>query len=316
MGQRDVHDLVMFSSGGGYWAAAKLVAQEKGRAGLALLFADTLIEDDDNYRFLIQGAANVFGLPASLWRPLEAAWLSLPGIDQMPERRSHLQALATAAMAAVPGLVWLQEGRDPWQVFEDERLIGNTRADPCSKHLKRELAANWREAHLKRGEVTVHVGIGWHERHRFEGRPGDKPGLRERMAAKGWRYEAPLIQPPHLSRQEIFDWMHSEGLAPPRLYALGFEHANCGGFCVKAGHDHFRLLLEQRPELYAYHERQEERVRRLLGNDVAILRDRAGGRATPLTMAAFRERVQAGQGCPMFDTKGCGCFIDEEEAPG
>lgn len=35
------------------------------------------------------------------------------------------------------------DGRDPWQVFEDERYLGNSRADPCSKILKRKLLDQW-----------------------------------------------------------------------------------------------------------------------------------------------------------------------------
>lgn len=53
--------VVMFSSGIGSWAAAKRVAAQHGTQDLILLFADTLIEDEDNYRFLEEAAANVGG---------------------------------------------------------------------------------------------------------------------------------------------------------------------------------------------------------------------------------------------------------------
>jgi 3'-phosphoadenosine 5'-phosphosulfate sulfotransferase (PAPS reductase)/FAD synthetase len=50
----------MFSGGVGSWAAAKRVAEAHGGVvGLTLLFADTLIEDADTYRFLEDAAANV-----------------------------------------------------------------------------------------------------------------------------------------------------------------------------------------------------------------------------------------------------------------
>lgn len=51
----------MFSSGAGSWAAAKRVAAQCGTDDLVLLFADTLIEDEDNYRFLHEASANVGG---------------------------------------------------------------------------------------------------------------------------------------------------------------------------------------------------------------------------------------------------------------
>src|SRR5690606_19325527 len=62
------------------------------------VFADTLIEDDDLYRFL---------------KDLER----------------HFQQPLTV----------LKDGRDPFQVFRDVRFLGNSRVDPCSKILKREL---------------------------------------------------------------------------------------------------------------------------------------------------------------------------------
>lgn len=40
-------------------------------------------------------------------------------------------------------LLILADGRDPWQVFFDVRYLGNTRKDPCSKILKRDLANKW-----------------------------------------------------------------------------------------------------------------------------------------------------------------------------
>jgi len=54
--------IVMFSGGIGSWATAKLVAEEHGVEGMVLLFADTLIEDEDLYRFIKEAAANV-GVP-------------------------------------------------------------------------------------------------------------------------------------------------------------------------------------------------------------------------------------------------------------
>lgn len=55
------HRVVMYSGGVGSWAAAKLVAERHGTGSLTLLFADTLIEDADLYRFLRDGARNVGG---------------------------------------------------------------------------------------------------------------------------------------------------------------------------------------------------------------------------------------------------------------
>jgi 3'-phosphoadenosine 5'-phosphosulfate sulfotransferase (PAPS reductase)/FAD synthetase len=51
--------VVMFSGGIGSWAAAKRVAERHGTSTLTLLFTDTLIEDADLYRFLVDAAENV-----------------------------------------------------------------------------------------------------------------------------------------------------------------------------------------------------------------------------------------------------------------
>lgn len=51
--------VVMFSGGVGSWAAARRVADTHGTGGLILLFADTLIEDCDLYRFLDEAAADI-----------------------------------------------------------------------------------------------------------------------------------------------------------------------------------------------------------------------------------------------------------------
>jgi hypothetical protein len=53
--------VVMFSSGAGSWAAARRVADQHGTDGLVLLFADVRGEDEDNYRFLEDAAADIGG---------------------------------------------------------------------------------------------------------------------------------------------------------------------------------------------------------------------------------------------------------------
>jgi len=53
--------IVMFSGGAGSWAAARRVARQHGTEDLMLLFADTMMEDEDLYRFLGEAAADVGG---------------------------------------------------------------------------------------------------------------------------------------------------------------------------------------------------------------------------------------------------------------
>ena len=101
----------------------------------------------------------------------------------------------------------------------------------------------------------------------------------------------------------------------PKAYALGFAHANCGGFCVKAGMAHFRQLWNVDPDSYLCHEEEELRLRAVLGKDVAILRDTRGGGVRPMTLREFREQRLAWlDRQESLDFGGCGCFSDEVTA--
>lgn len=264
----------MISGGGPSWAAGKWVAKHHGTDRLIHLFADTLWEDADLYRFLPEAVANIGGK-----------------------------------------LVRLCEGRAPWELFRDAGMIGNTRADLCSRALKREPLARWCEANCDPADTTFYIGYLWFERKRFEGGRG-KPGLRERMAAKGWRYEAPLIyEPQPLSKADILAWMEREGLTPPVLYDEGFPNNNCAGRCVKQGQAGWAHLLKVRPESFAEVERLENEQRARLGKDVAMLRDRRGGKTVALPLTVLRERIERGEGCARLDFgEPCQClFPDQEE---
>jgi hypothetical protein len=255
--------IVMYSGGIASWATARRVAERYGAEGMILLFADTLMEDGDLYRFLDESAKDVGGT-----------------------------------------LVKLAEGRDPWQVFFDVRFLGNTRVDPCSRVLKRELLRRWLDEHYAPEEAVVHLGFDWTEVHRFERAGG---------YWKPWTVMAPMTEPPLIDRADLLADLRARGIEPPRLYALGFPHNNCGGFCIKAGQAHFVHLLRTMPERYAYHERREQELREYLGADVAILRDRRGGAVRPYTLRELRENVQ-GEGQLALDGDewgGCGCFVDD-----
>lgn len=196
-------------------------------------------------------------------------------------------------------LVKIADGRTPRQVMSDEGFIGNTLADMCSRILKRELLERWILANCDRELTTLHIGIDWTEAHRIE-------APRRRYA--GWRVEAPMCEPPYLSKAEILEQLRAEGIRPPRLYEAGFPHNNCGGACVKAGQAQWALLLRTNPALYREWEEWESGMRTRVG-DHSILRDRRGGTTKPLPLRAFRERLQREQGYDSTDWGGCGCAI-------
>lgn len=233
--------------------------------------------------------------------------------DTKMEDEDLYRFLTEAANNVGACLEIIADGRTPWQVFKDEKFIGNSRIDPCSKILKRHLLDRWCNEHCDHGETVYYVGIDWTEEHRFEGQ-GKKPGLRRRMAECGKVFKAPMCDKPLVSKMQMLRNLVDAGIQPPKLYSLGFPHNNCGGFCIKAGHAQFAHLLKVLPERYAFHEAQENDARRLIGTEATILRDRRGGESRWMSLKEFRERLEGGSYSPKelhgFDWGGCGCAIE------
>lgn len=229
--------------------------------------------------------------------------------DTMIEDPDLYRFIEEAAANVGGRFVRLADGRDPWQVFRDKRMIGNSRIDPCSEVLKRKLFERWRDAAYTPNNCVIYLGIDWTERHRIE-------RVQQRQAP--WRYEAPLCDPPMLFKGDALAALAKEGIEAPRLYRLGFKHNNCGGFCVKAGIGQFAHLLRTLPEVYAHHEAKEQEMREFLDRDVAILRTTRGDETVPLTLRDLRKRVQSGDcaGLDLYQAGGCGCFLDGDDDGG
>ena len=203
---------------------------------------------------------------------------------------------------AIP-IVRLRDGRTPWDVYRQKRMIGNTRMDPCSEVLKRKPAHAWLKANAP--GATLVFGVDFTEMHRID-------GLRRRYGEMGHDVEAPMCEAPYMTKAAVLAWMKREGLEPPRLYAMGFSHNNCGGFCCRAGQGHFARLLQELPEVYAEHEAREQELREHLGKDVAILRDRRGGRTRPMTLATLRRRIEKSKPIADDEIGGCACFVQSD----
>lgn len=202
-------------------------------------------------------------------------------------------------------LIKIADGRTPWEVFKDERFLGNSRVDPCSKILKRELLDRWCLEHAPK--AIRYFGLDWTEDQRYE-------RLRSRMEERGIprsQIQAPMIEwRPLVDKPDMLKQVEDLGIKIPRLYTLGANHNNCGLFCVKSGQAQFRLLLKTMPERYAFHEAKEQEMREFLGKDVSILRDRRGGQSKPMTLKEFRLRMEANEKYDCQEWGGCGCAID------
>lgn len=163
--------LVQFSTGIGSAEVARRVVVEHGPAAVTVLTANTLVEDDDDWRFAREA-----------WQLLdEPEWLIL------------------------------SDGRTPMQVGRDRRVVPNNRMAVCSRILKRELLRAHIERTYQPGEVTIHLGYDWAEIDRYEAaiphwqgwhvdailtRPPyvNKPDLLDEWRSYG-------IEPPRLYRQ-------------------------------------------------------------------------------------------------------------------
>jgi hypothetical protein len=303
-----VRHVVMFSGGVGSFAAADRVVREHGR-DVTLLFADTLIEDADLYRFLVEAAAFLTGRAGvGEVSGLAARAANTPPSSDMPARRAHLDRLRADVRQVIPGLVWLADGRTPWDVFRDKRFLGTARVAQCSAVLKQRVADDWLAKHCQPETTRVYVGIDWMEEHRFV-------RLQARHGTQGWNYRAPLCEPPVYTKDAGFARLRDIGIVPCRLYDLGFSHSNCGGGCVRAGVSHFAHLYRTLPAVYAEWEQGEADMRAFLErDDIAILRDRTGGDVKPLTLIQLRRRLDDGHQPDLFDIGGCGCFVDTEAA--
>lgn len=194
----------------------------------------------------------------------------------------------------------IADGRTPFQVFRDVKFLGNTRADPCSRILKRALMRRWLEENCEPTETMVYVGYDWTEDHRSQ-------DIEERW--KPWRVAFPLAERPYEFKDAWLQRSRDNGVEPPRLYRHNFPHNNCGGGCVKAGQAQWALLLNTFPERYARWEGEEQDFREENDKDVAILRDRRGGKTRPLTLKEFRQRLEReATAFDQLDWGACSCM--------
>lgn len=253
--------VVSFSGGKTSFAAAARLVEMYGQEAVTLVFADTLIEDEDLYRFLLDG-----------------------------QEALHCE------------LVWLRDGRTPWDVFRDRKYIGNTRTAPCSHELKTKQVRKWMEAHCDPADTVLHLGISWDEQERLP---------RAQANWEGWAVDAPLCWEPLWTQVDVEACLERYGLDRPRLYDYGFSHNNCGGFCVRAGQGQMRLLYRMMPERYRWHEDQMEAVMRDVPKARPFLRQTTNRGLEYITLREWRQQMESQPDLELEPTGGCGCFIDD-----
>lgn len=293
----------MYSGGLGSYDAARMAIEAHGDA-VELLFTDTLHEDVDLYRFLIEGAADLLG--GDVTHELRAALAEIQPIEapgEVDRRKVTLPRLAELAHAHWPRLHWISRGETLWEAFYRNRAMGSSRMQFCSRELKVQPSEAFLAAHYTPGEVTLHFGLDWTETAR----------LNKVKASRAPHLVSTAYHDSQRSHSDVAELLAARGIALPRLYALGFTHNNCSGFCVKGGQSHFAHLLDAKPELYAFAEQGEEDFRQFIGKNVSILADRRGvkrgQKRRPLTMRQFRQEIEAGREADPLDIGACGCYV-------
>jgi len=286
------------------WAAGRVYRDRYPQSPFQMLFADTFIESECAYRFLICGAADIAGVERPDFWNMEIPPIDLGNPDP---RRQVLKALADASMDAIPGLNWIYDGRTPWEVFHEERFIGNSRIDPCSKILKRKLMDDWRSERFTPESCVIAVGLNWDEDDRIQ-------TIKRR--GKPWEFITPLEAewegvPSITGKPAWIAYAAERGLPRSLAYEQGLAHDNCGGGCVKAGIGHWKQLHAKRPEVFAQWEKAEATEMLRLGTPWGMPKCRRGGKAKPLPLSKLRQRIECGD---ITETEaltlgGCACAL-------
>jgi hypothetical protein len=209
--------IIFYSGGLGSWMTAKRVVQAHGAENVICLFTDTLIEDEDLYRFLIETTQDIYGIDQ---RDLIELAKQIPptGHETMPARKAFLTDLAAKVSERNPNFIWLNDGRDPWDIFRDVRFLGNSRLAQCSHIIKQGLSRKYIEANFKPEETVLYLGIDWTEEHRTK------------APIKNWApytVEFPMCEEPLLTKIDAIKALEDAGIAVPRLYGMNFSHNNC-----------------------------------------------------------------------------------------
>lgn len=188
----------------------------------------------------------------------------------------------------------------PWDLALERKTIPNWKYAICSGELKKDPSRRWQNEHLVPGTPII-IGFSVEEMERIE---------RVRRRKDRYIYEFPLAEKPYTSVCQIRAWLAELNIEEPRMYAEGFNHANCNGGCFKAGLTHWARLYKERPDVFAYHERREKEWQEATGKDMTICMRK--GKQLPLS--ELRVLVDAGIIQPSYYRLPCACsLIDEEQ---
>ena len=215
----------------------------------------------------------------------------------------------------------LCEGKTPLELAWSEHALPSDLIPFCSRKLKREPMERYIEE-LQDAEnihdITLWWGIGVEESHRAVAIG------RNWLANYNIHSRFPLIEQT-VYHNRPFEWLEEIGIKRPRMYDEGFQHANCGmQGCVRGGLNHWALLYDRRPDVYAQTEALEQQWQRDFGKHNTILRITRDGVKSQISLKDFREQHLENK--PLFNgdfnqdlfptepKNACGCMAQAFEA--
>lgn len=306
--------VVFFSGGSGsYEALARLVEGGEDTANIHLLFTDTGIEHKDLYMLLVKTFSKVFKINTQ--KEQESIDKDLPEVyNDLHQRLEMLTEIADNVMKKTPNVHWLHYRHKgnfvtPWYLFEAQDFIGNSRVAPCSAIIKQRLAKEYIKHTFPDKDIEVIFGIDWSESHRMK------------APIKHWspfvsNVDFPLNREPWSTSDKRQERLINDGVGLPEMYALGFPHHNCGGFCCKAGQGHFKLLMEKLPKVFEYHADKEaklaSRLKAATGKEYSLMTKHINGIKSSYTLRQLEADVKGLEPVDEYDLSGCGCFVTED----
>lgn len=275
------------------------VIQKHGTGKVIKWFADTLVEDDDLYRFLADCLTR--------WGEPEAAWWLL--------NKRKRRADGRIMRKRIGNFVYHTEGKTPEWIAWEHKIIPNQKIAPCTYELKIRPFSKMIDKMRGQGSFVVCLGYNVFEIdrirkrqnwHRYNGKPRPPQGYQVRYSGV---YEAyPLLWHPRI--YDPFEVVRSWGIEIPRLYTEGFDNNNCNGECWRGGIAHWNRLRVVRPDRFQHKKAWEQLAQKRLGTDRARLRDQSGGKVEPLTLLELQERnepVPDAHGMVQEDLFSCLC---------
>lgn len=257
-----------------FWAAHRVV-QKYGAEDTVLLFADTLIEDEDLYEFNKQ-AAGILGVPITRISLEITPWQLFRKEGMIGNNRFPICSVRLK--------------REPLNLWHETNL--------------RDLPAERQQRFWDDGKspATLYMGFDWTEDNRLA-------DLRRELPT--WRIEAPMAEAPIWDKCRMEREARALGLIIPKLYGLGFPHNNCGGRCVRAGISHWVHLYHVLPDrFWEWANEEQAAADDLRGRGIepmSILKDRRGGVTRNLYLIDLAARIELGEKFPSDEWGGCGC---------